>query len=125
MSNPPTPDPDPTKLGRLFLLLRAVLQHGCCTTDDATLAGERHGRRLGNPKLCGAAVAEAHRRGWIRPIPAHSKAARLARKSARTSRASGAVMLWAATATTRAAFDDLKKRLTTPPPRRGLFDDCA
>lgn len=125
MSSPTTDiTPDPTLSGRLFLLLRAVLKNGTATTDDALLVGERHGRRSGNPKLLGAATAEAHRRGWVEPIPAADIPARLARQSARTARASGSVTLWRATATTRAALEMLKRRLTTPPKQPGLFDDC-
>ncbi len=58
----PAPVPDPTLTGRLFRLLRAVMQNGTASTDDALLVGELHGRRQGNPKLLGIAVAEAHRR---------------------------------------------------------------
>lgn len=122
MSSPTLPEPDPTLTGRLFLLLRAVLRNGNATTDDALLVGERHGKRLGNPKLLGIAVAEAHRRGWIAPLHAPEAAARLARQSVRTSRAVGAVLLWTRTETTAAAFERLKRILTNPPPARGLFD---
>ena len=124
MSSPTPPVPDPSLLGRMFLLLRAVLRDGTATTDDCLLPGERHGKRHGNPKLLGIATAQAHRNGWIRPLPARQVAARLSRKSVRTARADGAVTLWTRTDTTAAAFEQLKRQLTTPPPRRGLFDDC-
>ena len=119
-------EPDPTFLGRLFLLLRAVLKHGAATTDDATLKGEDTGRRRGHPKAVGRAAAYAHSKGWVAPLQVgHPAAARCINKSKRKTRAAGAVEIWIETPLTRPAFEALKKQLTTPPKlaNPGLFDD--
>ncbi len=125
MSALTAPDPlgDSSMLGRLYLLLKAVLREGFATTDDAILRGEQTGRRLGNPKLLGIAASYAHRRGWIRPMTATEEAGFLSRKSGRKFRACGLVQVWTATEKTRAAFEMLKRRLTIVPSAKSLFDE--
>lgn len=114
--------PNPTLLGRLFLLTRAALRQPIISADDAVLPDELAGLRKGNAKLVGIAFSLAHRKGWIRRIPAPS-GSRLAKKSARNRRACGSVELWCRTELTADAFNMIGRLLVNRPQPRDLFDD--
>jgi hypothetical protein len=110
-------------LGRLFLLLRAAHRLPVITSDDALLPDEFEGRRKGNPKLVGIAVALAHRKGWIAPL--YSVAGvRQSRKSGRHARARGIIELWTRTDLTEAALVAIEQALGQHRPRpRNLFEN--
>jgi hypothetical protein len=115
-------NPNPTLLGRLYLLLRAALRQPIICADDAVLPDELAGLRKGNSKLVGVAFALAHRKGWIQPAAAPI-GNRLSKKSARNRRSCGSVELWCRTEMTADAFGKVERLLVNRPQPRDLFDD--
>lgn len=115
------PAPDESLVGRIYLILLAAIQCSVCSSDDALLRDEFDGKRHGNSKLVGQAVAFAHRCGWIKPLFDES-GRRMSIKSARRSRACGIIELWQRTDTTDAGLRWAEQHLRQKPPARTLFD---
>jgi hypothetical protein len=117
----PDDEPDPSLLGRLYLILLAALRQPIISADDALLADEQDGPRKGNCKMVGRAFALAHQRGWIVPVSPHP-IRRTSIKSGRRRRARGLIELWTRTPDTAKAFERVKRLLTKRPAQRTLFD---
>jgi hypothetical protein len=116
------PVPDPSLAGRVFLILRAALRQPVVSSDDALLSDELDGRRKGDSKMVGRAVAFAHQAGWLQPLY-DEDGRRLSVKSARKTRASGIIELWCGTPTTHEGLKWASRHLVRKPPARDLFDN--
>ena len=116
------PAPDESLVGRIYLILLAATKFSVCSSDDALLRDEFDGKRRGNSKLVGQAVAFAHRCGWIKPLFDES-GRRMSIKSARRSRSYGIIELWQRTETTEAGLRWADQHLREKPTSRTLFDD--
>ena len=110
-----------TLAGRIYLLLRAAIERPVISSDDALLDDELLGRRHGNCKLVGQAVAFSHRMGWIQPAQDH-QGCRLSIKFARRTRAHGIIELWKRTTSTLDGLVWAKQMMTPLPVQPSLLD---